>query len=60
MLPDADETENFNRMIEEKSIKYGQSIASEKEFKEMNKEFTETLKKSKEAVPKRNPGERKT
>ena len=24
----------------------------------MNKEFTETLKKSKEAVPKRNPGER--
>lgn len=58
MLPDADETENFNRMIEEKSVKYGQSIASEKEFKEMNKEFTETLKKSKEAVPKRNPGER--
>ena len=54
-----DEIENFNRMIEEKSVKYGASIASEKQFKEMNKNFFETIKKSKEA-PKvhRNPGER--
>ena len=59
VCPDPDEIENFNRMIEEKSVKYGASIASEKQFKEMNKNFFETIKKSKEA-PKvhRNPGER--
>ena len=47
VLPDQEELENFNRMIDEKSIKYGQSFATNAEFREMNKEFTETLKKSK-------------
>ena len=59
ILPDADEIENFNRMIEEQGVKYGQSIATEKEFKEMNKNFMETIKKSKSPPKvKRNPGER--
>ena len=59
VLPDAEELENFNRMIDEKSIKYGQSFATNAEFREMNKEFTETLKKSKEPVKeKRLPGQR--
>lgn len=59
MVPDKDEMENFNRMIEEKSVKYGNSIATAAEFKEMNKKFTETIKKSKEkTVPPRNAGER--
>ena len=59
VLPDQEELENFNRMIDEKSIKYGQSFATNAEFREMNKEFTETLKKSKEPVKeKRLPGQR--
>jgi transcription elongation factor Elf1 len=46
-------------MIDEKSIKYGQSFATNAEFREMNKGFTETLKKSKEPVKeKRLPGQR--
>ena len=59
VFPDQEELENFNRMIDEKSIKYGQSFATNAEFREMNKEFTETLKKSKEPVKeKRLPGQR--
>ena len=59
VYPDAEEVENFNRMLDEKSIKYGQSFATNAEFKEMNKQFTETLKKSKEPVKeKRLPGQR--
>ncbi len=48
VYPDGDELENFNRMIEEKSIKFGQSFATNNQFKEMNAKFTETIKKSKE------------
>lgn len=57
--PDSDEIENFNRMIEEKSVKYGKSIATAQEYREMNKNFMETIKKSKSPPKvKRNPGER--
>ena len=46
-------------MLDEKSVKYGQSFATNAEFREMNKQFTETLKKSKEPVKeKRLPGQR--
>jgi hypothetical protein len=59
VYPDGDELENFNRMIEEKSIKYGQSFATKQQFKEMNAKFTETIKKSKEPIKeKRAPGQR--
>ena len=59
VMPDADTVENFNRMIDEKSVKNGGSIATDAEFREMNKKFTDTIKKSKEkTVPPRRAGER--
>lgn len=59
VLPDNEELENFNRMLDEKSVKYGGSYASEKEFREMNKGFTDTIKKSKEPIKqKRAPGQK--
>ncbi len=58
MTPDKDEMENFNRMIEEKSVKNGGSIATAAQYKEMNKQFVDTIKKSKEPVQARKAGER--
>ena len=59
VLPDYETLENFNRMIEEKSVKYGGSIATNAEFREQNKDFEETLKKSKEPIKhKRAPGQK--
>ena len=59
MPPDTEELENFNRMIDEQSVEFGKSIATDAEFREMNKEFTETIKKSKEKTTQlRRPGER--
>ena len=46
-------------MIEEKSVKYGGSIATNAEFREQNKDFEETIKKSKEPIKhKRAPGQK--
>ena len=50
MYPDSDELQHFNEMIEPQSVKYGKSIATKQEYKEMNKNFFETIKKSKEPV----------
>ena len=59
VLPDYETLENFNRMIEEKSVKYGGSIATNAEFREQNKDFEETIKKSKEPIKhKRAPGQK--
>ena len=59
VLPDAEELENFNRMLEDKFVATGNSFATEKEFREMNKDFTDTLKKSKEPIrQKRAPGQK--
>ena len=59
VLPDYETLENFNRMIEEKSVKYGGSIVTNAEFREQNKDFEETLKKSKEPIKhKRAPGQK--
>ncbi len=59
VLPDYETLENFNRMLEEKSVKYGQSIATAAEYREQNRGFQETLKKSKEPIKqKRLPGQK--
>ena len=59
VLPDYETLENFNRMIEKKSVKYGGSIATNAEFREQNKDFEETIKKSKEPIKhKRAPGQK--
>ena len=59
VLPDYETLENFNRMLEEKSVKYGESIATNAEFREQNKGFEETIKKSKEPIrQKRAPGQK--
>ena len=59
VLPDYETLENFNRMLEEKSVKYGGSIATNAEFREQNKNFEETIKKSKEPIKhKRAPGQK--
>ena len=59
VLPDYETLENFNRMLEEKSVKYGESIATKAEFREQNKNFEETIKKSKEPIKqKRLPGQK--
>lgn len=57
MMLDKEELENFNRMLEEKSLKNGESIATPQQAKEMDKEFTETIKKSSQPVQ-RSKGER--
>lgn len=57
MVLDKDELENFNRMLEEKALKNGESIATPQQAKEMNKEFIETIKKSAQP-PHRKNGER--
>ena len=59
VLPDYETIENLNRMIEEKSVKYGGSIATKEEYQEQTKNFTETIKKSKEPIKqKRAPGQK--
>ena len=59
VLPDLETLENFNRMLEEKSVKYGESIATKEEYQEQNKNFKETIKKSKEPIKqKRAPGQK--
>ena len=59
VLPDFETLENFNRMLEEKSVKYGESIATKEEYQEQNKNFKETIKKSKEPIKqKRAPGQK--
>lgn len=59
VLPDFETIDNFNRMLDEKSIKNGGSFATEAQFQEMNKGFKETIKKSKEPIKqKRAPGQR--
>jgi len=45
VLPDYETLENFNLMIEEKSVKYGGSLATNTEFREQNKNFEEKIKK---------------
>ena len=59
VLPDLETLENFNRMLEEKSVKYGESIATKEEYQEQSKNFKETIKKSKEPIKqKRAPGQK--
>ena len=59
VLPDYETLENFNRMLDEKSVKNGGSIATNAEFHEQNKNFEETLKKSKQPIKyKRAPGQK--
>ena len=59
VLPDYEEVENFNRMLEEKFVSTGNSYATKAQFNEMNKHFTDTIKKSKEPVKQRRaPGQR--
>ena len=50
VLPDLETLENFNRMLEEKSVKYGESIATKEEYQEQNKNVKDTIKKVQKAI----------